>query len=154
MHSSYPSAFRPPSRSWLHFLSISFTWAQGFFSFFLESTPPTIDAEEKDLQKHSPRGILSKMQLNGLANFITSMTSFFSFFWGFSLLRSLSPSSGMGYEGPLWEGRFKISGTPYGLFHDFRSFHPTRFPTSLCGEYCRLQFLDEVNKCGKTALGF
>ena len=119
MHSSYPLTLLLFSRSSLHYLFISSTWVQGFFSFFLEATHPTIDGKERDLQKHSSRRILSKKQLNGWGHFITSMTSFFSFFWGFYLSFSLSPSAWMGYEGTLWEGQFKVSGIPYGLFHDF-----------------------------------
>jgi len=131
MHSSYFSAFRPPSRSWLHFLSISFTWAQGFFSFFLESTPLTMDAEEKDLPKHSQRRIHSRRQPNGWGNFIISMTLFFLFFWGSYPLFFLSPSAWMGYEETLSEAPFKISGTPYGLFHDFHLPLPPVLPFAI-----------------------
>jgi hypothetical protein len=62
------------------------------------------------------------MQLDGWENFITIMTLFFLFFWDSYLLFSLFPSLWMGWERTLWERRFKISGTPYGLLRDF---HPS-----------------------------
>ena len=104
----------------LQFLSTFFTLAQGFFSSSLESTPPIIQKEEKDLQKLPLKKILFTPRPNGSVNSITIMTLFFLFFWVSYPLFFSSPSSWMGWGRNLLEIPSKICGMLYFQYPDRR----------------------------------